>query len=96
MCSSCKKSGQWDTLQSFLTSNKGTKKWKTMQHMTNEFPELEYLKQTLININNKTKSLSTLPESDLCEILKKFELPVSCIKPADFCFPSHFYIIATP
>lgn len=74
MCSSCKKSGQWDMLQSFLTTNKGTKKWKLMQ-MT--FPELESLNEGLRNVINTTSQLKSFLSSEQKDILKKFQLPVS-------------------
>lgn len=74
MCSSCKKMGQWDTLQSFLTTNKGTKKWKSRD---NDFPELEHLKTTLEDISNTTIHFNTLAEIERRDVLKKFELPVS-------------------
>lgn len=76
MCSSCKKSGQWDMIQSFLASNKKTKKWKTFQN--NQEAELEHLKEILVDINNSTKELKKLENSDLSDILRKFSLPV-CI-----------------
>lgn len=79
MCSSCKKMGQWDMLQSFLTTTKGTKKWKLPPNLQ-ENTEIEHLKETLINVINTTTQLSSLMENDLKEVLGKFQLPV-CIIP---------------
>lgn len=77
MCSSCKKMGQWDMLQSFLTTTKGTKKWKLPQNLQQN-TEFEYLKETILNINNTSTELNSLMEDDLKELLEKFKFPV-CI-----------------
>lgn len=82
MCSSCKKMGQWDMLQSFLTTTKGTKKWKLPPKLQ-ENTELEHLKETVLNVINTTTQLSSLMENDLKEVLEKFHLPV-CIIPKYF------------
>lgn len=77
MCASCKKSGQWDKLQSFLATNKGAKKWKTFLNKQEGLTELENLKEILTNISNTTKPLMCLEGSELRDILKNFSLPVS-------------------
>lgn len=77
MCSSCKKMGQWDKLNSFLTANKQSKKWKTIMSLQAEFREQELLKETLIAINNTTTQLKNLEDNDVSDILMRFKISVS-------------------
>ncbi|KAG5887525.1 hypothetical protein JTB14_022137 [Gonioctena quinquepunctata] len=74
MCSSCKKSGQWNNYESTLSIKKVRKSKTKIEDET--ISEVEKLNIALENIRGTTKELKLLENDQLQTILKKFKLPV--------------------
>lgn len=81
MCSCCKKSGNWDTLNSFLNSNKPVKKLKQKDQVVEQVAsqELETLTNVLTQIGDTTIQIHSLMENEVTDILRHFNFPVSII-----------------
>ncbi|CAH1099974.1 unnamed protein product, partial [Psylliodes chrysocephalus] len=73
MCSACKKTGQWNILESSL-NNKKSKKASLQENETEN--ESEKIQRFLNEIQSTTSYLKALDEETLNKMLHKFRLPV--------------------
>ncbi|CAG9822315.1 unnamed protein product, partial [Phaedon cochleariae] len=72
MCAACKKTGQWNELESSF--NRRTKKIRAKDEEA--VSEIDKLKQALDNIRSITRDIKSLDEESFQNVLKKFRLPV--------------------
>ncbi|CAH1972779.1 unnamed protein product [Acanthoscelides obtectus] len=74
MCSGCKMTGQWQTLEAML----GNKKIRAKKAPAESVEEIEEsIKKTLEDVASNTRLLRLLEEESLNSVLKKFKLPVT-------------------
>ncbi|CAH1972784.1 unnamed protein product [Acanthoscelides obtectus] len=72
MCSGCKMTGQWQTLEAML----GNKKIRAKKAPAESVEEIEEsIKKTLEDVASNTRLLRLLEEESLNSVLKKFKLP---------------------
>ncbi|XP_072380128.1 mitochondrial DNA helicase [Diabrotica undecimpunctata] len=75
MCTGCKKSGQWNTLETYFNLKK-SKKTKMKDGSIEEEKANERIEKTLEEIRSTTSEIKALSEEELHEVLKKFKLPI--------------------